>query len=679
MITTPASLTTGAGTPSPGELEDGWDAFFADVVRPFAELVLPFLAVLAALLISARLLTLLPLPWRTASAPDRQGHGRLGVALCVVAAALMTVVPAWGRAVLGATDEAAEAAARPRTTAIVLTTAAVLAVAGVLILANWVATRLRLTVVATGSDGSAAPARAAHIAALVGDLGARPSRGVEIPRGSDVSGLGDAVAAVPGGSWAAAVVTLVESLLGSAPWRVLVDEKSDGVVAVVVTRNGVQVASAPVDRSTFGLGEGVDAHRFSAAVVLTSLARAYPTEFDGLAGATDWRSLGLHYVATTDLRRDEAAQREALAQAVDLDPGNWLAQLAYRNVLHRHETRPDVIRAYRTWLTHHLSGPAASGYATTPGETTPALGPDTRYTSLRLRALYTRAALAVNEHFARTLVTRPAGSPQPCFATSVQADLDELAGELNTFAVPAERQVDDDLARLVASLRSLATPLFELGRAHGVAVRQLVVPPADARVTVALSPRVHYNRACTRATLPAPDFDDATAALRLAVPEPDLRSWLYDDPQLADYRKSEQFRQEFGRRPATDLLCLDLFERYGAALRTAGLGTPQALAAARPRVLEVITGSPRHEATAMHALAVMHNTLAASCDGIAVEVLRYLLERGAANPAALQELDDPSRAALAATILQVVGSTVDVDLDASTTAAVTAWLAAPFG
>lgn len=138
-----------------------------------------------------------------------------------------------------------------------------------------------------------------------------------------------------------------------------------------------------------------DLHRLAAAVVLIELSRHY-TGFEGLCGAKDWQSLGMHYLATTDYKDDDSTAKQFLSTAVQRDPGNWLAQVALHSHLWREAEEFDDMQRYGKWL--------ADAY----GKMTENHDPEDElqvgsakkgYEALRIRVQITRTAVAINAAF----------------------------------------------------------------------------------------------------------------------------------------------------------------------------------------------------------------------------------------------------------------------------------------
>ena len=554
-----------------------------------------------------------------------------------------------------------------------LAAGAVLAALGVLLVATVLATRLRLTIeVTSGRSGDRTTSHegtgGARLVALLGELGAEPPRGLEVPRGTDISALsGSALSELPQGAFVKAVVSLAQGVVGSVPWRVTVEERDADHLAVVVTRNGRAAGSAALDRAgllrfdpedprSAAAAAQVDLYRAAAAVVLLTLARHH-AGFEGLCGATSWRSLALQYVAQSDLTDAPDRERELLARAVDVDPRNDLAQVALAHAEGRHHTLREDLDAYGRWLDRFVARTAGrSGYR-----------------SLRLRAQYSRAATTVNACFAPGRDgDDPAGRLDATAVDAVRALLEALAveraaGREDALVVRLQDAVESLYRQAEAAARALEpvaaqgvppapgtepsgrtepsetaeTPRERLRRAYRAA---LVRDPddGDAGPPSPTTPTGEYNLACTYAVrttpLGAADALRTTDHLRRAVVLADLRAWLHDDPMLAAYRERPEYAAEFGQDPL-DLLAVAPFARYAPALRAWGLTTEQRIVAVPPPDLAALLGTTPEEAARVRAAAHLAADLPAlpgRCD-----VLDVLLAHDAgALPPAGQGLPD---------------------------------------
>lgn len=566
-----------------------------------------------------------------------------------------------------------------------LVAGAVLAALGVLLVATVLATRLRLTIeVTSGRSGDRTTSHegtgGARLVALLGELGAEPPRGLEVPRGTDISALsGSALSELPQGAFVKAVVSLAQGVVGSVPWRVTVEERDADHLAVVVTRNGRAAGSAALDRAgllrfdpedptSAAAAAQVDLYRAAAAVVLLTLARHH-AGFEGLCGATSWRSLALQYVAQSDLTDAPDRERELLARAVDVDPRNDLAQVALAHAEGRHHTLREDLDAYGDWLDRFVTrSEGRSGYR-----------------SLRLRAQYSRAATTVNACFAPGRDgDDPAGTLGATAVDAVRALLEALAVEraagredalvvrlqdaveslyrqaeatapaLEPVAAqrvpaapgtePSDRTGSSETAESVETARSAETSRERLRRAYRAALAR---DPDGADAPSPTTPTGEYNLACTYAVrttpLGAADALRTTDHLRRAVVLADLRAWLHDDPMLAAYRERPEYAAEFGQDPL-DLLSVAPFARYAPALRAWGLTTEQRIVAVPPPDLAALLGTTPEEAARVRAAAHLAADLPAlpgRCDVLDVLLVHDV---GALPPAGQGLPDDVARA-----------------------------------
>jgi len=254
-----------------------------------------------------------------------------------VAGVVAVGVAAVGLALLGALVRGLEGTdvTREAELAWALGLAGLLAVQGVWLLAWWLATRIRLDVKASSE------AEIGTLAALLSELGAEKPKGLEVPRGADVTALDGALAALPDNPVLKVLKDILRSISGVTPWTATIEGDAKARVVTVV-RNGRTVGSAIIDPQRMRLVPSTDASgdggseaattassttssetdapdhtlKMAAAFVLMTMAEAHPVIRRGLAGAVTWTSLGYHYVATTFPPGDAEAQR-LLARALD--------------------------------------------------------------------------------------------------------------------------------------------------------------------------------------------------------------------------------------------------------------------------------------------------------------------------------------------------------------------------
>lgn len=678
----------------PQQTQADWDSFYERYLTPLGAVAAPTLAVAGILVLLARLGVSTTPNWPVISAQRRRGvvvAGLLstvgssvvvGPAVAGVAASTDPVarpVPVWAWVTVVATTAATlvglalvargsrsmrwrlrtsnEKAARaadsalvitgsaaaiglamvlgpvdpPGNAAVVLGFGALLAVIGVGLLTLGLATRLRLAIQVRDAEGKDLTAAQGNVIALLAELGASPPQGLEVPRGTDVDILSGTIATTPEGRLAKAVSNLVMLVSGLTPWRAVVDEKSENVLSVLMTRNGRSVGSGVINRDALDLHltvrtsesddenresdqRTVDLHRLAAAFVLVTLSRSH-TGFDGLCGATDWRSVGLHYIATTDLRHQSEAEKRVLAEAVSLDPRNRLAQVAYYNALYRRATDATTLDAYQRWLNSLWSSlrfEESHDCAT-----------------LRVRVAFTRAAVTINSHYAGGGAAPPALCRPISAVTDLATELDKL-GEDDPFATRMRRAA---LGMLKLSLEPNLTD-----DPHN---------RIEAWGRLPSSPRSKYGDACHLAVQDVTDAGIAEEAVRLlkeAQALPAVSAWMQEDPQLTWLRDTAQYREAFLPQPRTDLLDVPPLDRYKATLTDLALTTADALVAHRAHLHRYVMASPP-TLRSVQDVADLRLALSTSetLDEVAVEILHDLAKKGATSVSALRRLRDAER------------------------------------
>jgi hypothetical protein len=494
------------------------------------------------------------------------------------------------------------------------------ALAAILLLGLWLATRLRLAISVKKSDGGDDPAAAALITALLGDLGASPPRGLEVPTGADATELSDALAAIPGaGSLATKVGTFLTGLLGATPWRAELAAVDGSCLAVRMSRSGHSVGSTVIRPSdgrdpTGGATPASDLHRLAAAFLLTTLD-AHHGPFPGLVGATSWRSLGLHYIATTDLSRDQPPHTGALARAAAIDPRSGLAAIAWRHALWRRSASTRDLDEYLAWLETfqlmHAGDPALAAVV--------------------LRTAYTRSAVALNRSFL------PGDAPSPAQYLQARADLDDVLGRIESVR---------DLGWLHAQIEAAAACLPP-------GPNGLFGPPSGT--LEATTPTAAYNLGCWWASCTEPDNARAAVLLERATTLPSLKQAVPRDPQLKAFLGSPEYRATFLPTPRTDFFELAPVVPYARVLSTLAYTSPEslALAGSDPNLLSVLGVGGRSRVTGLAQLSVALADDPALAP-VATEVLHELVGRRLLTPADLEAVPQQERQALSETVFTAI-------------------------
>lgn len=605
--------------------EKRWESFRQDVIEPVGKLLLPAVAVAAALAILARALLLAFGGWPRTSKRQRSVAALLGgLALVFCSLSATVVLPEW-------------VLSDPPQLGWILVFLA-LGLVSVLCLAFVMATRLRLSIDVRGRDGVTDEAATTHVVALLRELGAEPAKGIEVPRGADVDVLSGKTIAPAAKGWAASVLDVVQTVVGSSPWRVVIDSDEE-LSSVVITRNGLTAGSAVIPAKPFG-GEGltIDRHKMAAAVILTTLARHYSDGFEGLAGATHWRSLGWQYVESTGNFSREHRLR-LLAAAVQADPDNLMAQLCLRRLRDGGGSR-EQIESFAEWLVSTESRLAADARDRKRPEL---LRP------LRVRMLYSATAMFLN---LRAMASLP---------------------EVENLALRRAKDTGDALYRLLTE--------FPEQDAFARAVRPVVgeillaaqAPAAGEELAEAWRKLpgqgldVDFNRACRLALQGKSRFDEAMTLLQKALVTRQWRERAYKDPALKELVTTPKFRALFGHEPRSQMLDIDPFELHAELLQSAGCTTPRSfLTAASTTHLSHYLGVGRRGMAELVGAAQLAEAVPASLTRFRYEIVDALRAEGVLSPADLCERTLEQQRLLEASIVDAarVRGTADPDREA---------------
>lgn len=607
-----------ATTTRPQAAKSRWDGFVERYLDPLSDVLVPFLAIVAGILVVARLATTFPVTWPPTSKGRRRALLAGGLA-AATAAALVFVVAA---PPVGGHSEAW-----------VWIATGVLGLVSVLLLTTAMATRMRLAVEVRDKDAVDEVATG-QVIALLAELGGEPPNGLEVPRGSDVTVLdGTPIAGTPESRVLKALLRVWQLLPGVTPWRVRVDAENQDVHAFVITRNGHTVASGVIDRDLLGLRAPIhreheaeaepggeqkgphlpDLHRFAAAAVLVTLSR-HSTGFAALWGMTDWRSLGLHYVATTDYAApaDKDAREAALVRAIEHDRRNLPAMVAFRHSGQRESTTPDDLAAYLDWLIGMRAVLAA--------------GSDVPWEPLRLRVHMSLVCTACNY-----LAADGPESPGSHAGREARLSAASAASEEFVLALKGAPKGDSLAPRMCATAAAAYLTLHE-GGVLDEAVRTWLGNQSSAL----FSPTDHYNHACHLlrpggGRSPAP-VDEVVSHLRQAAAVPRLREWMRRDPSLTALRSEKAFRHAFSHEPRRDLLVLAPLEKYAEKLRSAGLHDASALASTAPQRLAGLLGADVLVAEHLIMLGRLADALPRSLADFQVEITAALVADGIEAP-----------------------------------------------
>jgi hypothetical protein len=618
-----------------------WERFRAEWIKPLLETGSALLGVVVFLLLLGRLLVFVPkMPFVKMRPGWRAGllFGALGLILLGSVGVILAV-------------GAAAAAAGPTRVVWGLVTLewAFVALCGAVAFALYLSSRLRVSLDVRGSDGKSNEADTAHIVALLHEFGAAPPRGVETTVGTDVDDLGDtAVALTFSNKFLAAVQKVVTSIFGVTPWRVAASPVGENALAIAITRNGWTVNTANIDRTILGLaGEQADAakskasaskagpnaqaelHKMAAAFVLATLAQNHHG-FEGLCGATDWRSLGLHCIATTDSGIAEEQERTLLGAALDYDAGNLPAEVALQHALLRDKTDEKTLRIYADWLWRRATAIRRDirlGMKSLAG-----------YEPLLYRVELTFVNVALN------LPVKPSSSDDEWRRLAR-----EIAGNMVQELAPTERlQIHGPWAHAMRLYSALAYEDLNPSQDEKAVPRSELYHEALASV----APQTAYNAACSIARKKGSEAEaDVTRRLEYAFADPQLRARAREDPELTQLRKEESFLKFLGVEPRQDFWKLEAFEPYEKQLRKAGIARPRDLYAQEVGQSDisaylqvnplVISRLARLAAFVRRAEAVPAGDAVGNVQKFRVEVVAALVQAGIESPEDIPGVDGP--------------------------------------
>ncbi|WP_146617457.1 hypothetical protein [Arthrobacter globiformis] len=543
-----------------------WDRFNAEWISPLSKAGLALLGLVAGFLVLGRLLVLLPkIAGARKSPADRALLALTGLAFILFGSCLIVLAPEWNANAIEGKSFGQMAAG------------ALLAFLGSVVLAVYLSSRLRLTLDVRDTKGETSKVDVSQIGALLHELGADAPRGLEVPEGADVTALADNAMPVSfTNKVLAAVQKLVVSIFGVTPWRVVVSSSNEDSMTVSMARNGASVGAVTIDRNELQLADGqskkpgtdakattptttnsaaeLELHKMAAAYILVTLAKKHHG-FDGLCGATDWRSLGLHYVATTDTTMADERAKRLLGAAVDHDAGNMLAEVALQHALFRESTDKETIKTYADWLL----GMANEIRNDIDRRAKSAAG----YTPLLYRIELTFLSMVLNL------------PPDSSAFLQLQRPGREIAGNLVRKLEPSRRlNVPGPWAYAMRLDAALAyRDLDETSPEKAVQHSDL-----HTAALASIAPRTAYNAACSIARRRGEAaVEEVKGRLRYALRDPGLTAWARKDPELAVLRKNPDFLQFLGVTPRQDFWKLEAFEPYEKQLRKAGIARPRDL------------------------------------------------------------------------------------------------------
>jgi hypothetical protein len=597
----------GAPTPSKAqEIAKTWTTALERSVTPWYGPALAVLGIVAGLLVIARLAALFPrAPFRK---PDPSRISSL-----TLASVLVIVLSTIGAVTTYVLSQGAVALAGKLGIDPVPAWQSVLyalgAVGATMLLARALASRLRIEVQVRKADGADDAAATSQLAAYTWDLGGHPPEGFDMPVGTDVQSLSDSsVVSAPQQKVVAFLLKAVQSLFGTTPWKATVDLAADEVVSLRITRNGwteKSLIARPTDfdglpdRTTTTKLVAPDMKKMAAAAILVSLSERYDGFAEGLAGATRWQSVGLHYIATSEFGREDASAIPVLANALNLDPRNRLARLALRYHQHRFGTQPEGLTFYAAWLRMEYwdvwSGEASGSreeWLKTASESSRVQNTDLKRRLLCNYVIAVANLRSISGHERdESNAASLASELQKLLQISTRHG-NEMRDEMQTAIEPALQALNSKRSARLHDPDHYDPP--------GEVVADDLTGNADHAI---YAPREAYNRACLLASQAASEHNSEEAGalrsravhlLEYAFKLPGYKQWAAEDPSLRSMRGYPDFDLLLGS-PRSSSWDIEPFRSVKGSLEKQGIITPErfdAVARARPDLAAALEVPP---------------------------------------------------------------------------------------
>jgi hypothetical protein len=639
---------------------DAWADVIENWFAPLTGLGLLIAGMIAGLLILARFATLIP--------KVRQGWRRrwkarvafwLGSAL-IVAGSIATARLLTGfteRSTLDGWGEVAIAIA--------------IALFGSWLMATYLASRLRLTVEGQNDKGEPDKWATARIVTALATMGAAPSRGLEIPSGSDIEALAEAaLPSIPSNKVLAVVQSVFRMVFLGTPWRITVIQHGERSATVSVIHNGESVERQLIDLDDrFELPDKVDAPSavltFASAAILIALSRRH-SGFEGLAGTESWRSLGLQVLAARYYKLGEPELETMLKAALAFDSGNHVATFALENARNRDTIVPADLNRYYESLIRELKA---------------AKKLKAKDLAFRIRLVSSLIAINVRSAGTPTADLRDAGHiaiqvieslrrrstrKAPDFGKALQlqgaiafemlrrplrtvpkedAKRENLPPDVKKLTAPADLRPDsaavgrpdpDDWGEFVGFRLSMFTGRIRALRARRTAQAWI------HRTAQSQAPRAAYNHACYDARIG--NFRSALTNLEVAVTEDWLREYARKDRDLRELSLAfpDEFRKLTEASPRDDLWKLEPFAKLKSKLIEAGVTSPERLIQ-RPddRRLAIFLEVQRPVMVRLRNLARLIKATEGAGTGVTselrVELISTLMDAGVESPELIPE------------------------------------------
>lgn len=438
----------------------------------------------------------------------------------------------------------------------------------------------RLQIDARTADGKVDAAATDYLTSRLQTLGSRPPEALSFAQSTDLSQLvSQDLNAIPGGAAAAAIARVLYAVRPGLAWRAQITVVDPERLALQLSRNSRLVENAVISRPDLRLpriatdAKGTEDQdrakaqllTAAAACVLMRLSDVHPELKIGLCGASQWKSVALHVIATEPaLSCSPDVNMGLLSKATNADGGYALARLDY--VMQRYlRTTPKTV-AVRQQFATLLATQLDDIPRTSTGK------PKQGYELMYLRILRTTTAMRANA-LVQELVElgQDRGAMAARFASELMDLRTQSTSLLNECGRLRRKSPDDQVREYAKSLRPIAKDL------RNIAEFLLDGEPRGA-VGRYRTPEITMHNAARAALMAefgaASDAQFANVINRLtyAISTPEDYVKVMADPSFWLRRfRSAVVKDLRGFKP--DMLTLPPFSSYAGKLRAAGITT----------------------------------------------------------------------------------------------------------
>ena len=449
----------------------------------------------------------------------------------------------------------------------------------------------------------------------------------------------------PEGQPAALLYKLADALFLRSPWRIQVEQEGSDRLTVSIHRGRHPVGTQVIDRAALRLDDLTledpgadkpqevlaDLHVMAAAYILMTLAQYY--KLVGLYGATSWRSVGYHALATSEPLKGTPLEEKLLLLAVDDDPHHLAAQVALRQTWWRKTASSEDLLKYADWVTRQLPLVAKATSRDRHGRSSTDDG-----RLMRLRLLRIRAVALGNRCFGRGVECTEGDRND--FRDAAAAFWHELVakaprslpvGDLPVRTCPADVLLPADATDLEKRMLLSGAALYLTFRqpSGDSAAYRAAEFALKGRASAPETFRNQYNLACYYATLEAPQDEQTAELLTVASRDSEIKEWMTQDPMLAAYwQRRPEGPAAYRPDRVADVWRLAPFGPYREVLLGARILTPLQLLTTDDRVLEYLLSAGPGRVESLRSAAGLALRLHETRPTWGLELYRELSARG---------------------------------------------------